>query len=90
MNRLVEKNIEFFDRVTLFSDFWSKNSEVTIKFVLSSMPNQTKAVLTFHTDKKEQLKLFKRHVLQHFDSHSFVNQITINEASIELLMVDDQ
>jgi hypothetical protein len=90
MNRLVENNIDFFDSVSLFSDFWSKNSDLSIKFVLSSVPNQTKAVLTFHTDNEEQLKLFKRHVLEHFQSHRLVNQITITSDSIELLMVEQQ
>lgn len=89
MNRLVENHLKFFDSVSLFADFWLKNSDLSIDFVFSSLPNQTKAILKFPVDNKEQLSLFKQHVLRHFELKKLGSPIIFSTKCIELYMSDD-
>lgn len=90
MDSLVERNISFFDRVSLFCDFWQKNSALNISFVFSSDPNNTKAILWLPSDNhdQDQLAVFKHHLLRHFQLDFAASKIIFSQTCVEILIHD--
>ena len=87
MNGFAEKHLKFFDSIVLFADYWKKNSDLTIDFVLSSSEETSKVVFSFRDEDENQLYLFHHHVLRHFFPSNLVSKITFLQPNvIELIM----
>lgn len=90
MNNFAEKHLKFFDAVVLFADFWEKNSQLKMDFVLTSSEEASKVVFTFLEDNDEQLALFQQHVLRHFFRTKLVSAISYFHPNIiELKMIEE-
>ena len=89
MSRLVQSQIEFFDDVILFADYWFKNSNLFIHFNYSSVPSQNKVTLNFLTTNNDQLSLFKQQALRHFERYRLANKLVFSRQSVVVFMIEN-
>jgi hypothetical protein len=86
MNGLVENQIKFFDCVTLFADFWKKNSHLEVDLVLSSLPDHTKVVFRYPAENEDEVAVFQQHALRYFKSNRLVSSIVFKQLMLEVFM----
>lgn len=89
MDNIVKKHIEFFDQVTLFADYWIKNSDLQVTFHLSSEPSHSKVTFFLPPRDNDQIVVFKQHVLRHFEKHRLTNKIEISQRQVVVFMIED-
>lgn len=89
MDNIVKKHIEFFDQVTLFADYWIKNSDLKVTFHLSSEPSHSKVTFFLPLRDNDQIVVFKQHVLRHFEKHRLTNKIEISQRQVVVFMIED-
>jgi len=89
MSRLVQNQIDFFDEVILFADYWFKKSDLSINFHFSSLPSQTKVNFEFLTVNNHQLSLFKQEALRHFERYRLANKLVLSRQSVVVFMIEN-
>jgi len=83
----VKKHIEFFDEVTLFADYWIKNSNLEVSFHFSS--NHSKVTFFLPPGDNDQIVVFKQHVLRYFEKYRLTNKIELSQRQVVVFMIED-
>ena len=86
MENFVSHHLYFFDSITLFVDYWRKNSDLELDFVFSCFRGETKAVIKFHRNNEDHLAVFKQHLLRHFDINQASDKIVFSGDTVEIFM----
>lgn len=86
MENFVSHHLCFFDSITLFVDYWRKNSDLELDFVFSCFRGETKAVIKFHRQNEDHLAVFKQHLLRHFDINQASDKIIFSGETVEIFM----
>jgi len=89
MKRLLEQYIRFFDSVTLFADYWIKHSDIQLKFSFHSDLSKTKAVFELLPSDKDELALFQKDVLRHFNT-TLTENILFSDKKVVVFLCEDE